>query len=147
AGDGVGQRVAGAGQIAGTCEDQRFHIGGERVAERGADGVVAAGRERFDHDVTGFADIIEVVAVAAVHRVLAVAAVERVVAVAAVQRVGPVEAGQQVGPGVAGDDVVGGVTGSGRVEKSGDHKVFKLGAQDVAEVGLDRVGAGRGGLD
>ena len=77
----------------------------------GEDQVDAADRVRgvLDDDVGEAVDVVDVVAVAAVHLVVADVAVEPVVAVAAEQRVVAGEAGQVVVAVVAVQDVVGGV--------------------------------------
>src|SRR5262245_735601 len=71
--------VAGAIDIAGSVQDQRVGIGGQRIADGGMDDVVALAGILRDH-VAGVVDDIDVVAGSARHRVGPGAAVERVVA-------------------------------------------------------------------
>ena len=93
AGDGVGEAVAGAVDIAGAGgERQVLDIGAERVADRGDDGV-GAGVGGFRDHVAGIVDIVGVVAEAAGHAVGTGATVDDVVAFVAGDGVGEAVAG------------------------------------------------------
>src|SRR5205085_1942884 len=79
AGDGVGERVAGAVDRGDAGQDQVLDVGAEGVGNRGLDGVRAFARGLGDR-VGGVVHDIGVVAGAAGHRIRAEASVERVVA-------------------------------------------------------------------
>ncbi|CAF0856079.1 unnamed protein product [Rotaria sp. Silwood1] len=122
AGDDVGQAVAGGVDVGAAGQRQVLEVGGQRPADAGVDGVVAAAGLLVDR----VADVVDDVGV---------------VSRAAHQHVGASAAVQHVVAAVAGDGVAQRVAGAVDVAVAGQHQRLDVGGQCVVDAGLDDVGA------
>ena len=134
--DGVGEVVAGAGEIAGAVEGQGLDVGRKRVGVEGGLHHVRTLARILDHLVAGIVDAVGIVAGVARHRVGTGTTDERVVARAA---------DEDIVAGKAGDGVITALTPDLVRTGGADQDVACVVAEDQV---TDHVGRGRGdGLD
>ncbi len=134
----VVQGIAGAVYGVGPGQEEIFEIVAEDEADRGVDAVRAARGRVFDDGVAVAVDNIAVIAETAVQGVAPGLTVEEVVTVEAPDAVIAAIAEQDIGKRVAGSAAVG---------RARQPQVIEIGAQGIAEAGIDDVGAFSGILD
>ncbi len=128
-GQHVIEGVTGKVEVGGAQQNAVLDVGGQGVADGGADHVVAF-TGQLGHGVALAVDVVGIIASAADQGVVAGTAVENIVASVACQNVVAGVTGQYVVEGVAGEVEVGGAQQSA---------VLDVGGQGIADGGADHV--------